>query len=107
MFESIDHPDLAARIRGLGALPLAAVIVEQVAFTIEPLFGGLPRWIIVAIEVFLFVGAGDALIRAPYLIFVERRNVDAIVILWLVAIVALALFSGWQFFALVFPGKSF
>ena len=107
MFESIRPPDVAARFRAIGVLPLAAVIVEQLYFTIAPLFQSSAQWPLNAVEVFLFVGGVDGVLRAIQLAYLERRALDSPAILWLVATLAISLFSVAQFIALVFPGRIF
>ena len=59
-----------------------------------------------AIEVVLFVAAGDALQRAISLAIRSRHELDAPAIIWLVAAILAALFAAWNFFSLTFPGRS-
>jgi hypothetical protein len=107
LFESLDRPDTAARFRGIAAVPVAAVVATQILLTLAPLFGGFPSWFMKAIEVALFVTAGDALFRTAALAIQRRSELDTPAVLWLIAAVAAALFAAWNFFTLTFPGRSF
>ena len=101
MFESIQPPDAAARLRAAAVPPLAAFLVALGYFTLYPLLARVPAALFWTIAVVVLAGAVAGVVGIVRVIRGERIRGRAIG--WLVLAAAITLVCARLFLSLTFP----
>jgi hypothetical protein len=103
LFESVDRPTAARRVRAAGAIPLAALLLSQLYAAIYPLMSAVPAWLVYAVGLLLAAGGvgGATVIVARFA--AAREDRDAAVWIWTASGLLFAAACIWLSSAIFFP----